>query len=162
MGLSTASRDLTTFQSPFGTLWLVTLPMGLTNSVPIFHNNVTCILQPEIPNITAPYIDNVPICGPLERYLQPDGTKERIPKNPGIHRFVWEHFQGLNHIVQHMKYCGRTFNSYKSLLCAKEITAVGHHCTPLRGLPDPARDPTAFARVRDTIRAGRVIWGTDR
>ena len=27
---------------------------------------------------------------------------------------------------------------------------------------DPAQDPTAFARVRDTIRAGRVIWGTDR
>ena len=27
---------------------------------------------------------------------------------------------------------------------------------------DPAKDPTAFARVRDTIRAGRVIWGTDR
>ena len=27
---------------------------------------------------------------------------------------------------------------------------------------DPAQDPTAFARVRDTIRAGRVIWGTDQ
>jgi imidazolonepropionase-like amidohydrolase len=27
---------------------------------------------------------------------------------------------------------------------------------------DPAQDPTAFARVRDTIRAGRVIWGNDR
>jgi imidazolonepropionase-like amidohydrolase len=27
---------------------------------------------------------------------------------------------------------------------------------------DPAQDPTAFARVRDTIRAGKVIWGTDR
>ena len=27
---------------------------------------------------------------------------------------------------------------------------------------DPAQDPTAFARVRDTIRAGRVIWGTDK
>lgn len=27
---------------------------------------------------------------------------------------------------------------------------------------DPAQDPTAFARVRDTIREGRVIWGTDR
>jgi imidazolonepropionase-like amidohydrolase len=26
---------------------------------------------------------------------------------------------------------------------------------------DPSRDPTAFARVRDTIRAGRVIWGAD-
>jgi len=27
---------------------------------------------------------------------------------------------------------------------------------------DPAKDPTAFARVRDTIRGGRVIWGKDR
>jgi len=27
---------------------------------------------------------------------------------------------------------------------------------------DPAKDPTAFARVRDTIRGGLVIWGTDR
>jgi imidazolonepropionase-like amidohydrolase len=27
---------------------------------------------------------------------------------------------------------------------------------------DPANDPTAFARVRDTIRGGQVIWGTDR
>ncbi|WP_130617925.1 amidohydrolase family protein [Dyella amyloliquefaciens] len=27
---------------------------------------------------------------------------------------------------------------------------------------DPSKDPTAFARVRDTIRGGRVIWGADR
>ncbi len=27
---------------------------------------------------------------------------------------------------------------------------------------DPAEDPTAFARVRDTIRNGSVIWGRDR
>ena len=27
---------------------------------------------------------------------------------------------------------------------------------------DPAKDPTAFARVRDTVKAGRVIWGRDR
>ena len=33
-GLSEASRDLTTFQLPFGTLQLLTLPMGWTNSVP--------------------------------------------------------------------------------------------------------------------------------
>ena len=60
-GLAETSRDLTTFQSPFGTLRLVTLPMGWTNSVPIFHDDVTFILQPEIPDITVPYIDDVPI-----------------------------------------------------------------------------------------------------
>ena len=26
---------------------------------------------------------------------------------------------------------------------------------------DPAKDPTAFAQVRDTIRAGQIIWGAD-
>ena len=57
-------RDLTTFQTPFGVLRLVTLPMGWTNSVPIFHDDVTYILQPEIPDITVPFIDDVPIKGP--------------------------------------------------------------------------------------------------
>ena len=27
---------------------------------------------------------------------------------------------------------------------------------------DPAHDPTAFARVRDTIRGGQIIWGAER
>jgi hypothetical protein len=95
-GLAPELCDLPTFQSPFGTLCLVTLPMGWTNSVPIFHDDVTFILQPEIPNITVPYIDDIPICGPADRYILPNGTEERIPDNPGIRRFVWEHFQGLN------------------------------------------------------------------
>ena len=60
-GLAETSRDLTTFQSPFGTLRLVTLPMGWTNSVPIFHDDVTFILQPKIPEFTIPYIDDVAI-----------------------------------------------------------------------------------------------------
>ena len=41
--LAPSSRDLTTFQTPFGTLRLTTLPMGWTNSVPIFHKDVTFI-----------------------------------------------------------------------------------------------------------------------
>ena len=138
-GLAPDSRDLTTFQSPFGTLRLVTLPMGWTNSVPIFHDDVTCILQPEIPNITVPYIDDVPIRGPAERYVLADGTEERIPENPGIRRFVWEHFQGLNRVIQRTKYCGGTFSGPKTVLCAEEIMVVGHRCTPLGRLPDPSR-----------------------
>ena len=55
--------------------------MGWTNSVPIFHDDITCILQPEIPNITVLYIDNVPIRGPAEHYVLADGTEECIPEN---------------------------------------------------------------------------------
>jgi hypothetical protein len=50
--LAESSRDYTTFQSPFGALRLTTLPMGWTNSVPIFHDNITFILQAETPHVT--------------------------------------------------------------------------------------------------------------
>ena len=83
-GLTPDSHNLTTFQSPFGTLCLVTLPMGWTNSVPIFHDDVTYILQPEIPITTVPYINDVPIHGPVDRYILSDGSEECIPENPGI------------------------------------------------------------------------------
>jgi len=66
--LAESSRDYTTFQSPFGALRLTTLPMGWTNSVPIFHDNVTHILQSEVPQLTVPYIDDVPIKGPRSMY----------------------------------------------------------------------------------------------
>ena len=137
--LAESSRDLTTFQTPFGALRLVTLPMGWTNSVPIFHDDVTYILQPEIPKVTIPYIDDVPIKGPKSRYELPDGTYEMIPENPGIRRFVWEHFQNLNRVVQRMKYCGGTFSGYKTILCAEEITVVGHRCTVNGRIPDVDR-----------------------
>ena len=137
--LAQSSRDYTTFQTPFGAHRLTTLPMGWTNSVPIFHDDVTHILQSEIPHVTQPYIDDVPIRGPATRYIQPNGEPETIPENSGIRRFVWEHFQDLNRVVQRMKYCGGTFSGYKSFLCAPEITVLGHRCTIHGRLPDQSR-----------------------
>ena len=137
--LAQSSRDLTTFQTPYGAMRLTTLPMGWTNSVPIFHDDVTHILQPEIPHVTQPYIDDVPIRGPATRYIQENGEPETIPENPGIRRFVWEHFQDLNRVVQRMKYSGGTFSGYKSFLCRPEITVLGHRCTFDGRLPDQTR-----------------------
>ncbi|KAF7344735.1 DNA/RNA polymerase [Mycena venus] len=137
--LAPSSRDYTTFQTPYGALRLVTLPMGWTNSVPIFHDDVTFILQPEIPNFTIPYIDDVACRGPASRYQSEDGSYETIPENTGIRRFVWEHFNNLNRIVQRMKYCGGTFSGFKSVLCAENITVVGHLCTPAGRIPDEKR-----------------------
>ena len=137
--LATSSRDYTTFQTPFGALRLTTLPMGWTNSVPIFHDDVTYILRPEIPHVTQPYIDDVPVRGPATRYVLPSGEEERIPQNPDIRRFVWEHFQDLNRICQRMKYSGGTFSGYKSFLCAAEICLLGNRCTIKGRLPDESR-----------------------
>ena len=137
--LANTSRDLTTFQTPYGAMRLTTLPMGWTNSVPIFHDDVTHILQSEIPHVTQPYIDDVPVKGPISRYIQENGEPETIPENDGIRRFVWEHFQDLNRIVQKMKHAGGTFSGVKTTLCAPEITVLGHRCTMNGRLPDQSR-----------------------
>ena len=137
--LASESRDLTTFQTPFGAMRLVTLPMGWTNSVPIFHDDVTHILQEEIPEVTWPFLDDVPVGGPRTRYELAGGGYETIPGNTGIRRFVWEHFQNLNRVVQRMKYCGGTFSGKKSVLCAEEFVVVGHLCTYEGRKPIPER-----------------------
>jgi hypothetical protein len=54
-----SSRDMTTFQTPYGAMRLTKLPMGWTNSVTIFHDDVTEILRPEILHLVRVYIDNV-------------------------------------------------------------------------------------------------------
>ena len=82
--IAESSRDLTTFQTPFGALRLRTLPMGWCNAVPIFHDDVTYILQPEIPDLTVPYIDDCPGKGPESDYRDRDGNYKTIPQNPGI------------------------------------------------------------------------------
>jgi hypothetical protein len=137
--LAKSSRDLTTFQTPFGALRLVTLPMGWTNSVPIFHDDVTYILQEEIPEVTVPYIDDVPCRGPTTRYELPGGKYETIPENKGIRHFVMEHFENVNRVVHRMKYAGGTFSGHKSTICAAEITVVGHLCTYEGRKPETAR-----------------------
>ena len=113
--------------------------MGWANSVPIFHEDIIFILQPEIPDVTVPYIDDVPIKGPKSRYMHSDGSYETISENPGVRKFVWEHFQNINRVVQRMKYCGGMFSGHKTILCAEEITVVGHKCTVGGRVPETER-----------------------
>ena len=94
--LDPRSRDLTTFQTPLGTFRLTSIPMGYTNSFQIMHNDVTFILQDEIPEVANPYADDVIVNGGKTRYEQEDGTYEVLPQNPNIRQFIWEHLQDVN------------------------------------------------------------------
>jgi hypothetical protein len=48
--------------------------MGWTNSVLIFHDNITFILQAEIPHVTIPYINDMPFKGPMTMYQKVDNS----------------------------------------------------------------------------------------
>ena len=166
--LAEESRDLTTFQTPFGAHRLTTLPMGWSNSVPIFHDDVTFILKDEIPHVTAPYIDDVAVKGPESDYRRPDGSYETIPENSGIRRFVWEHLNNVARIIQRMRHAGGTFSGKKLILCAAEFFFVGHRCTPEGRKPDekrveaisnwgPCRDLSEVRAFLGTIGVARIF-----
>ena len=137
--LDPRSRDLTTFQSPLGTHRLTCIPMGYTNAMQILHGDTTFILQDEMPEVTEPFIDDIPIKGPETRYQDKEGKYETIPENPGIRRFIWEHLGNVNRVIQRIKHAGGTFSGLKSTLCAETAVVVGHKCTMEGRLPDDSR-----------------------
>jgi hypothetical protein len=135
-GLDEESRDLTTFQSPMGTLRLTTLPMGYTNSPTIFHGDVTFILQDEIPEFCRPFIDDIGVKGPKTYYKNTDGSYETLPGNPGIRRFVWEHLVTVNRIMHRLRHAGATLAAKKLHWCVPEISILGYVCTYEGRIPD--------------------------
>ena len=105
----------------------------------ILHGDTSFILQEEIPVVTEPFIDDVPVKGPDSRYQDEDGTYECIPANPGIRRFIWEHLENVNRVIQRIKHAGGTFSAAKSSLCVETAIIVGHKCTMEGRLPDESR-----------------------
>ena len=62
------SQDLMTFQMPLGLLCLTTLHMGGTNSVQILQGDISFIIQDEMPDIAATFMDDVYVRGPPTWY----------------------------------------------------------------------------------------------
>jgi len=138
--------------------------MGPTNSVQILQGDISFIIQKEMPNIAAAFMDNVNVRGPPTCYetdssgwyvstaftftdSSPQSAPvpctlgldsqpfEVIPKNTGIHWFAWEHLNDINCVLQHVKEAGGTFSGWKMDICILEVVAVGHCCTYERCYP---------------------------
>ena len=137
--LDPRSRDLTTFQTPLGTFRLTSIPMGYTNSFQIMHNDVTFILQDEIPEVANPYADDVIVNGGKTRYEQEDGTYEVLPQNPNIRRFIWEHLQDVNRVLQRFEAYGATASGPKASFARPYGIIVGHKCTYEGRIPDESK-----------------------
>ncbi|VDC04371.1 unnamed protein product [Peniophora sp. CBMAI 1063] len=125
-----ASRDMTAFQTPLGTLRLTAMPMGFTNSPAEFQNCMVFILGPEIPETANIFIDDLAIRGPATVYPDADGNPELFEHNPGIRRYVWEHAQDVLRVMHRIMCAGATFNPLKAQICARSVTILGQTCTP--------------------------------
>ena len=132
--------------------------MGAMNSVQNLQGDIPFIIQEEMPNIAAAFMDNVNVRGPPTCYetdssgwyvstaftftdSSPQSAPvpctlgldsqpfEVIPKNTGIHWFAWEHLNDINCVLQHVKKAGGTVLGWKMDICILEVVAVGHCCT---------------------------------
>ena len=159
--LDISSRDLTSFQSPLGALRNTSLPMGSTNAVAIFHADVTFILEPEIPNVAKPFVDDVVVKGPASRYETSNGSYETIDGNPGIRRFIWEHMNDVHRVIHRLGHAGATVSAKKIFVAVPEVIILGHKCTYEGRVPDDSK----VAKVRTwlpckTITDVRAFLGT--
>jgi hypothetical protein len=132
-------------QSPVGVVRLTCLPQGWTNAGAIFHEDVTFILEPEIPHVAWPYMDDCSIKGAATRYETEDGDYETIPENPAIRRFVWEHLNDVHRILHRLRCAGATVAAKKLFVAVPEVVILGHKCNYEGRVPDESK----IARIRD-------------
>ena len=159
--LDVSSRDLTTIQSPIGTVRLTCLLQGWTNAGAIFHEDVTFILEPEIPHVAWPYMDDCSIKGPATRYKNNNGGFDTIPNNPGIRTFIWQHLSDVHCILHRLRCAGATVSAKKLFIAVPEVIILGHKCNYEGRVPDDSK----IARIRDwptckNLRDVRAFLGT--
>ncbi|KAL5501135.1 hypothetical protein ACEPAH_9522 [Sanghuangporus vaninii] len=113
--------------------------MGYTNSQQIMHADITFVLKDEIPHVCIPYIDDILVKGPKSRYELGAGAYETIPGNPNIRRFIWEHLNDVNCVLQHLKVVSATVSGKKLVIAAPEVVIVGHTCNYSGRVPATSR-----------------------
>ena len=74
--LAMDSQDITTMPTPVGLVRMCTLPQGATNSVAHMMNAMHKVLRDCIPEITMPFLDEIPMKG----CVMEEKTKAWIPK----------------------------------------------------------------------------------
>ena len=121
------------------------LAPSVTNSPAEFQACMVFILQDEIPEVAGVFIDDIPIRGPAERYLNSEGKEERMAENPGIRRFMWEHLNDLHRILHRIGEAGGTVSGKKMQLCRLKVEIVGQMCSRDGRKPSDTR----AQRVRD-------------
>ena len=104
------------FHTPLRLLRQTTLLQGATNLVAQFVRIVTKILEDLIPHDCMPFLDDVGVKGPTTTYNNTEVL-------PGVRRFVMEHIQVLDRILEYIERARCTIRP-KSQFCISGIVIV--------------------------------------
>jgi hypothetical protein len=117
--LAVESRDLKTMRTPLGLVRMCTLPQGGTNLVAHIVNAMNKVLRDCIPDVTMPFLDDIPIKGcPVEEKdetIGPDGCRE----------FVATHIDDCEKVLQKLEDAKLTFSGEKSAFGSRRSWSSG-------------------------------------
>ncbi|KAL3676831.1 hypothetical protein R1sor_026779 [Riccia sorocarpa] len=140
--LALESRDLTTIRTPLGLMRMCTLPQGATNSVAHMQNAMHKVLRDFVPEVTIPFVDDIPIMGCVVEEKDDCITAE------GCRKFVSDHIRDVERILTRLEEVHLTLSGAKSRFGVSEILVVGHLCGAFGRRPNPEK-VDALARMKD-------------
>ncbi|KAL3682085.1 hypothetical protein R1sor_000107 [Riccia sorocarpa] len=153
--LAVESRDLTTIRTPLGLMRMCTLPQGATNSVAHMQNAMHKVLREFVPEITIPFLDDIPMkgCATEEKDETLDAT--------GCRKFVSDHIRDVGKILNKLREVHLTLSGEKSRFGVPEILVVGHVCDSSGRRPNPVKVEAIdrLADCRSTTEVRRFLGG---
>jgi hypothetical protein len=124
------SRDITTLKTPLGLLRMFTLPQGGTNCVAHMQAGMENVLQDFIPDITRPFLDDIPIKGCLA------SNRNNTERPNGVREFVWSHLKDVEKILKRLMEVRLTLSGEKMSFGMSEILVVGPLCSARGRVPN--------------------------
>ena len=131
--LAVESRDITTMRTPIGLVRMCTLPQGATNSVAHMMNAMNKVLRDCIPEITMPFLDDIPMKGCAVE------EKDETMDDRGCRKFVVDHIHDCEKVLRKLEDVHLTLSGEKSAFGQEEILVVGHLCGPYGRRPSPTK-----------------------
>jgi hypothetical protein len=128
------SRDITTLKTPLGLLRMFTLPQRGTNCLTHMQAGIKKVLQDFIPDITRPFLDDIPIKG----CLASDRNNKERPN--GVREFVCSHLKDVEKILKRLMEVGLTLSGEKMLFGMSEILVVGQLCSAGGRVPNREKE----------------------
>ena len=131
--LAVESRDITTMQTPIGLVQMCTIPQGATNSVAYMMNAMNKVLRDCIPEITMPFLDDIPMKGCAVE------EKNETMDDRGCQKFVVNQIHDGAKVLRKLEDVRLTLSEEKSTFGQEEILVVGHLCGPYGRRSSPTR-----------------------
>ena len=111
-------------RTPLGLVWMCTLPQGGTKSVAHTVNAMNKVLRDCIPNVTMPFLKDIPIKGCIVE------EKDESVGPYGCRRFVADHINDCEKVLERPEGARLTFSGEKSAFRESKTLVVEHFFGP--------------------------------